>query len=245
MNATFSSWFNWWYDRRTHIFKAFKPALAPASNLAEIGHAKLQSVGRSKMSLLESAREDVALAIRQDAEIRLFASGDAPGGRGPNQRQQMRKNYKKSMKMAVSFGEELDQGIPSIDMPPKFVPVHGKHRPPEKRIKKINYTFHLIHFSQVINLRICYGCKREFKAKYKREPNDLILKHYCHRTYRDKKGVQKLSKDPQATYYHLKLDCTRKEVPTMEIGHIIIHDEIRVHLTDGHRTVLKKFGMNV
>jgi len=63
------SWFNWWMDRKTHIFPAFKPHDASATNLAEVGHSRLASVGRRKMSLLEAAREDVALAIRQNVDL--------------------------------------------------------------------------------------------------------------------------------------------------------------------------------
>jgi hypothetical protein len=55
-----ADWLKWWLNRRTHKFRAFKPAEAPASNLAEVGHAKLSSVGRKYMSLLEAAREDAA-----------------------------------------------------------------------------------------------------------------------------------------------------------------------------------------
>ena len=65
------SWLNWWHDRRTHIFRAFKPPYAPASNLAEIGHAKLSTVTRY-MSIIEVAHEDVAPAIRQDIELQNF-----------------------------------------------------------------------------------------------------------------------------------------------------------------------------
>ena len=73
-------WYSWWYQRRCHIFRAFKPENAPSSNLAEVGHAKLQTVGRQKMSLLEAAREDVVLAIRQTAELKLFETGESRGG---------------------------------------------------------------------------------------------------------------------------------------------------------------------
>jgi hypothetical protein len=77
-----NSWYKWWYARRTHIFAAFKVPDAPASNLAEVGHSKMQSVGRCYMSLLEAAREDVASAIRQEKENKVFASGLPVGGRG-------------------------------------------------------------------------------------------------------------------------------------------------------------------
>ena len=65
-------WFRWWYDRRTHIFKAFRVVDAPASNLAEVGHAKMRSVGRCYMQILEAAREDVASTIRQETDLRSF-----------------------------------------------------------------------------------------------------------------------------------------------------------------------------
>ena len=42
-----------------HIFQAFKPHDAPATNFAEVGHSRLAIVGRPKMSLFEAAREDV------------------------------------------------------------------------------------------------------------------------------------------------------------------------------------------
>jgi hypothetical protein len=33
-------WYDWWYKRRTHIFRAFKSDNVPRSNWAEVGHAK-------------------------------------------------------------------------------------------------------------------------------------------------------------------------------------------------------------
>ena len=38
-HSELEDWYRWWLTRRTHIFRAFKPAGAPASNLAEVGHA--------------------------------------------------------------------------------------------------------------------------------------------------------------------------------------------------------------
>ena len=71
-----ASWLSWSYDRRTHIFRAFKPCNAPAWNLAEVGHAKLASAGRTYMSRLEASRLAVATAIRQGVETRTFEESD-------------------------------------------------------------------------------------------------------------------------------------------------------------------------
>lgn len=45
-HPTLFNWFHWWMARKTHIFRAFKPIHAPSTNMAEIGHARLHSVGR-------------------------------------------------------------------------------------------------------------------------------------------------------------------------------------------------------
>jgi hypothetical protein len=57
---------------KSSLFRAFKPDEAAASNLAEFGHAKLSSVRWQYIFLLETAREDVASAIRQETEVPMF-----------------------------------------------------------------------------------------------------------------------------------------------------------------------------
>lgn len=74
-------------------------------------------------------------------------------------------------------------------------------------------------------------------------PNDVILKHFCHRRYRDGDGKFTETKSLKAAYFHLKLDCVRKVVPQMELSHVIINDEISQVLTDGHKKLLQKFGL--
>jgi len=125
-----TDWFKWWYDRRTHIFRASKPLNAHASNLAEVGHAKINSVGRRYMSLMEAAREDVSSAIRQETEIRLFEEG-LKGGRGMDSNQRRALKYKAEIKQAEAYAAEFETHC----QPKKFVRSTGRHRPPEKRRK--------------------------------------------------------------------------------------------------------------
>lgn len=256
------SWLKWWYDRRTHIFRAFKPEKAPSSNLAEAGHSKLASVGRPSMSLLVAAREDVAVAIRQETELRLFREGIAKGGRGPNQNIRLQNNYQVGMKRAAEYAQELDAAGPSdCGLPKVYVPNTGKHRPPERKKSKGNdnqkprtsndsqkqpmQAFHVVFFSMIPNLKKCYGCNKLFTDKFKSEPNDLVLKHFCFRKFRDRYGNNVSSKSLQATYFHLKLDCARKTEPNMELSNVIIHDEVKNKLSDGHVDVLGKFGLHL
>jgi hypothetical protein len=135
------------------------------------------------------------------------------------------------------------------------MPKSGKHRPPNgqrKNTRKIQQEssqadpkFHLIFYSTVSNLKRCYGCQSAFKAIYKRPPHDIIVKHFCHRTYKNVDGIVTRSKNLQTAYFHMNLNCMRKIVPDMELRDIIIHDDVHLHLSDGHRNVLSKFGLNL
>ena len=139
-NTELAHWFKWWMERRTHIFRMFKSAQSPASNLAEIGHAKMSSVGRRNMSLLEAAREDVAAAIRQETEVRLFDKGHSKGGKGKDIKAKRALVYKAEMKRAEAYGAEIEnkfgkKNSDELQRPPKFVPQTGRHRPADKRQK--------------------------------------------------------------------------------------------------------------
>jgi hypothetical protein len=136
-HTSLNAWFNWWMERKTHIFRAYKPHNSPATNLAEVGHSKLSSVGRRGMSLLEAARNDVALAIRQEIEMKCFADGLSSGGRGLSAAQKRAKTYKCDMKLAAAYGSELQKSIlPPQKRPKPFVPLSGAHRPADNISEK-------------------------------------------------------------------------------------------------------------
>lgn len=74
----------------------------------------------------------------------------------------------------------------------------------------------------------------------------MILKHFCHREYKNDQGKIVQSPTVQAAYFHLKLDCARKVVTNMELSDIIIiHDEMKKSLSTGHKETLRKFGLNI
>jgi serine/threonine protein kinase len=136
-NRQLQSWFSWWFARRTHIFRAFKVPDAPSSNLAEVGHSKMQNVGRCYMSLLDAAREDVACALRQQTDLRVFSSGMPVGGRGKSHAQRQAIAYKAAMKRASAYAAELDECEIAAERDSVFVPTTGIHRPPEKKFKRV------------------------------------------------------------------------------------------------------------
>lgn len=136
-----SAWYKWWHDRRFHIFRAFKMENAPSSNLAEVGHAKIGSNSGPYISLLEAARVDVASAILQATEIRLFHVGVSKGGKGLNTYQKQIKDYKAGMKRAKAYADELDsEGVEIMENKSGHVPATGLHRPPEKKQRNKKLT---------------------------------------------------------------------------------------------------------
>ena len=139
-----------------------------------------------------------------------------------------------------------------------YVARHSKHRPPttqpKKKVKNVKVAgpdkserlhFHLAFYHMVLNLKRCYGCKKEFSDRNKKPPNDVIIKHFCHRVYKNANGVETITKNLQAAYFHLNLNCIRKVVPNMELRHILINDDVKEHLSVEHKMVLRKFGLNI
>jgi hypothetical protein len=100
--------------------------------MAEIGHSKIQCVGRPNMSLLEAARDDVALAIRQQIDLQSFNEGSAAGGKGPTAGQRRARTFKAELKRAAAFGREVSNNVVHVgSRPPSYIPSSGKHRPEE------------------------------------------------------------------------------------------------------------------
>lgn len=130
-HSQLKGWLDWWHARKTHVFRCFKPLDAPNSNLAEVGHAKIAAVGRPYMSLLEAAREDVAIALRQEAECKMFGSGLPTGGTGRTDAHRQHLHHKRLMQQAAAFGAEILGH--HVD---KYVASSGNHRPPSERRNK-------------------------------------------------------------------------------------------------------------
>jgi hypothetical protein len=220
------------------------------------------------MSLIETAREDVAGAIRQEKEVTMFNEGLAKGGRGLENYKRKALHYKQQMRQAEAFAEEVEtqteQRIP-------FVPKTGTHRPPDTKKRKSVLAvhqkglahqpnssnrpsqksapekidhFHITFFGKVKNLKKCYGCGLAFTKKHTKPPHDLLLKTFCHRQYKNKEGVNTMSPKRQAVYCHFNLDCARKIEPRMEATNIILHAEVREAITPLHIHFLMRFGVH-
>jgi hypothetical protein len=77
--------------------------------------------------------------------------------------------------------------------------------------------FAVVLLTKLPGVTVCYGCTSKFAFKYRSSPNDVILRTFCNRRYRDKQGVEKASNKITAAYCHLKMECVRKIQPATEV----------------------------
>ena len=88
----------------------------------------------------------------------------------------------------------------------------------------------------------CHGCKRTFAARLRKVPNNVILKRADRREFMDTHGKRRQSTQPQNTYYHLNLDCVRRNYRWAEPSHIVVHEEVRDKLTVLQKSYAERCG---
>jgi hypothetical protein len=99
-----------------------------------------------------------------------------------------------------------------------------------------------ITFRQGLIMR-CHGCNHYFSEKSKTPPHDLILKKKDFKEY-PVDGVWRRAQSLTNTYYHLSMDCVRNVYPHVEIMNLVLYEEIKSNMVDGHIDVLHKFGIH-
>lgn len=71
-----TSWIEWWNNRKTHIFRAFKNTMkTPHMNMAETGHSIWVKSGAIQVTLVDAARHDVGENIRLEKMVQGFMEG--------------------------------------------------------------------------------------------------------------------------------------------------------------------------
>ena len=133
-HTTLKAWCDWWLKRKEHVFRAFKHTSTPASNLPEVGHAQIASLARTNTTLLEAARDDVAYAIRQQHELRVFTQGQPVGGRGISVNRRRAKQHQSEVRRAEACAREVAEMYARAELP-TYIPRSGRHRPIGRRKK--------------------------------------------------------------------------------------------------------------
>ena len=72
----------------------------------------------------------------------------------------------------------------------------------------------------------------------------MVLQLFCKRKY-VKDGEEQTSKNLQAAYFHMNLNCIRKIEPDIETDVILVHHEVRKLLTAKNVELARKFGINI
>lgn len=47
----------------------------------------------------------------------------------------------------------------------------------------------------------------------------------------------------QSTYFHFSAECARRLVPRFEMTHVIVHNEIKEQLKEGHKEILDQHNI--
>jgi len=119
---------------------------------------------------------------------------------------------KHNAETAVGYVVPVKQGL-TVDPRTKGTPVKQDHSQISSAANSpvsAKLTFTIVQLTLLPAVQVCYGCGTKFSQKYKSEPNNLILKTFCRRRYRDKSGVEKISAKVTAAYSHLKMSCVTK-----------------------------------
>ena len=61
----------------------------------------------------------------------------------------------------------------------------------------------------------------------------------------DTDGKRRQSTQLQNTYYHLNLDCVRRNRPWTEASHIVVHEQVRDKLTALQKSYAERCGFHL
>lgn len=85
----------------------------------------------------------------------------------------------------------------------------------------------------------CYGCKRSFTNNLRSQPNNIIVRRLVNRE-RLIRGEWVPGILKSWGYFHLSLECLRRESPTMELDQVYMPNDVREKLKPAHINYLIK-----
>lgn len=162
-----SSWVQWWENRKTHIFRAFKNSVnAPRMNMAETGHSTWVKSGAIQLTLVDAARHDVGENVRLEKTVKRFLEGSLKStGKGPSTKEVHKRLREGQLQRARAYGREIlsedFEGDPysAVDAA-GFVDPESSHSPTKRGKKRKNAKSSKEQFSK--QLKKCLeGTKRE------------------------------------------------------------------------------------
>lgn len=135
------SWFNkFWFKRRMHVFRAFKSADTPNTNMAEAGHSRNATRGAKNKSVATVAKEHNVECALLKSKLEMHESGTYKGGHCPTQRQKDTTTFRRQRDRASQFAKEIEAGDinPELYSTLSFVDPSSSHRAPKRTGISVN-----------------------------------------------------------------------------------------------------------
>lgn len=117
-----------------HVFRAFKSADTPNTNMAEAGHSRNATRGAKNKSLATVAEEHIVECALLKSKLEMHESGTYKGGHCPTQRQKHTATFRRQRDRAAQFAKELEAGDinPRLYSTSSFVDPSSSHRAPKR-----------------------------------------------------------------------------------------------------------------
>ena len=89
------------------------------------------------------------------------------------------------------------------------------------------------------------GCKELFSVSSRQPPNDLIVSRLECRPFVAPDGSVKVPSSPKNSHYHLAKECLTNTDPSFTPSMLFVPDDVKTALSQHHKDVLRKFGLQV
>ena len=136
------TWFQWWDNRRSHVFPAFSRKNTPATNLAEVIHSKWKTTAGEHLSLVDAAADDIKESLLLERQFKSYEAGHFAGGSGPSVSTMTSRNFQAQNNRAEMYAKDLIEEDPS-DLSSRADEVdplasHRATKPTKRKNKSVN-----------------------------------------------------------------------------------------------------------
>ena len=108
-------WLAWWDRRRSHFSKAFKSPSAPNTNMSESYNSKYVTGKEINLKLVDSAKLDIAEAMKVSRAFKRFGEGLEVNGSGPSAHDRQGRDNRQQKKRASSYARDINIGLSDSD----------------------------------------------------------------------------------------------------------------------------------
>ena len=101
-------WLAWWDRRRAHFSKAYKNPSAPNTNISEAYNSKYVTGKEINLKLVDSAKFDIAEAMKVSRTFKRFGEGLEINGSGPSAHERLSRDHRQQKRRASSYARDIN-----------------------------------------------------------------------------------------------------------------------------------------